>query len=375
MTESDTLRRWRLALGRPEGDDPAGGSLSADDLAMDRALTDLYDAGNERSGGMGASSPKVARWLGDIRKYFPSSVVRVLQQDAMERLGLTRLLTEPELLSTLEPDVHLAARLVALGSAIPDRTRSTARDVVRRVVADLEKRLGDPLRKAVRGSLLRGTRNRRPRPSEIDWDRTIRDNLRNWQADRGLLVVDRVTGHARRSRALRDVVLCLDQSGSMASSVVYAGVFGAVLASLPSLRTTVLAFDTQVVDLTESLQDPVDLLFGIQLGGGTDIDRALAFCQSRVTNPSKTIVVLVSDLFEGGDRDSMLRRAAHLVGSGVRVIALLALSDEGSPAYDHSTAAAFASLGIPAFACTPDRFPELMARAIEGRDLSDLAVG
>lgn len=373
MTDSDILRRWRLALGRPDGDDPAAGRLSADDLAMDRALTDLYDAEHERSGGLGASSPKVARWLGDIRKYFPSPVVRVLQQDAMDRLGLTRLLTEPELLSTLEPDVHLAARLVALGSAIPDRTRSTARQVVRRVVEDLEKRLGEPLRSAVRGSLLRGRRNRRPRPSEIDWDRTIRDNLRNWQADRRLLVVDHATGHARRGRSLRDVILCLDQSGSMASSVVYAGVFGAVLASLPALNTTVLAFDTQVVDLTESLRDPVDLLFGIQLGGGTDIDRALACCQARVTNPSKTIVVLVSDLFEGGDRDSMLRRAAHLVGSGVRVIALLALSDDGSPAYDHDTAAAFASLGIPAFACTPDRFPELLARAIERRDLSDLA--
>lgn len=375
MNEPDVLRRWRLALGRPEGQDPSEGSLSELDLSMDRALSDLYDPAEGRTAGLGGSSPKVARWLGDIRRFFPSTVVRVLQQDALERLGLTRMLTEPELLSTLEPDVHLAARLVALGSAIPDRTRATAREVVRRVVEDIERRLGEPLRRSVRGSLLRGVRNRRPRPSEIDWNRTIRENLRNWQPDLSRLVVDHVTGHASKSRSLRDVILCLDQSGSMAASVVYAGVFGAVLASLPSLRTTVVAFDTQVVDLTESLQDPVDLLFGIQLGGGTDIDSALAYCQTRITNPTKSILVLVSDLYEGGNRDSMLRRAAHMVGSGVKVIALLALSDEGRPSYDHQTAQAFASLGIPAFACTPDRFPELMARAIEGRDLSDLATG
>jgi len=372
MTETDTLRRWRLALGRPEGEDPAKGGLSPEDLAIDRALSDLYDP-SERGAGLGASSPRVVRWLGDIRRFFPTSVVRVLQQDAMDRLGLTRMLTEPELLSTLEPDVHLAAQLVALGSAIPDQTRATARQVVRRVVEDLEKRLGEPLRRSVRGSLLRGVRNRRPRASEIDWNRTIRENLRNWQPDRKRLIVERLSGHASRTKALRDVILCLDQSGSMAASVVYAGVFGAVLASLPSVRTTVVAFDTEVVDLTEKLQDPVDLLFGIQLGGGTDIDRALDYCQSRVTAPSRTILVLISDLFEGGNRESMLRRAAHLAASGVRMIALLALSDEGKPCWDHDVANALAGFGIPAFACTPDRFPELMARAIEGRDLAGFA--
>ena len=159
----------------------------------------------------------------------------------------------------------------------------------------------------------------------------------------------------------------------MATSVVYAGVFGAVLASVRSLRTSVVAFDTAVVDLTEKLADPVDVLFGTQLGGGTDINRAIAYCQQLITRPSSTILVLVSDLFEGGDADEMLRRIADLCAAGTQVIALLALNDDGAPGYSHDIAAALASLGVPAFACTPDAFPDLMAAAIEHRDLTVFA--
>ena len=185
---------------------------------------------------------------------------------------------------------------------------------------------------------------------------------------------ERLIGYARKQQAVaRDVILCLDQSGSMASSVVYAGVFGAVLASIRSLRTSVVAFDTAVVDLTDQLSDPVDVLFGTQLGGGTDINRALAYCQQLITRPASTILVLVSDLFEGGNRDEMLRRIADMTAAGTQVIALLALSDDGAPGYDHDNAAALAELGVPAFACTPDPFPDLMAAAIERRDLAEWA--
>jgi Mg-chelatase subunit ChlD len=279
------------------------------------------------------------------------------------------MLLEPEMLAAVEPDVHLAATLVSLKSVIPARTRETARQVVRKVVEDLERRLASPLRQAVRGSLDRAARTRRPRPNEIDWHRTIRANLRHYLPEHRTVVPETRIGHARKRGALREIILCLDQSGSMASSVVYAGVFGAVLASLPSVRTRVVAFDTAVVDLTEELHDPVELLFGVQLGGGTDINRALGYCQGLIRAPGETIVVLISDLYEGGNRGEMLRRAAALVGSGVQLVALLALDDRGAPSYDHEVAAAFAALDVPAFACTPDLFPDLMAAAIERRDL------
>ena len=219
----------------------------------------------------------------------------------------------------------------------------------------------------------RATRSRRPRHSEIDWQRTIRANLKHYQPAYRTVIPETRIGYGRKRSALRDVILCVDQSGSMGASVVYSGIFGAVLASLPALRTRMVVFDTEVVDLTEELHDPVELLFGVQLGGGTDIGRALSYCQSLVRRPQETILVLISDLYEGGNREEMLRRAAALAGSGIQMIVLLALSDNGAPSYDHGVAAALAAMGAPAFACTPDLFPDLMAAAINRQDIGQWA--
>jgi Mg-chelatase subunit ChlD len=368
--EDERLRRWRLILGGDENDG-TGRGLSGADLAMDRALAALYDS--DRKGGLGSSAPNVARWLGDIREYFPSSVVRVMQQDALERLDLRRMLLEPEMLEAVEPDVHLVADLLSLGGVMPAKTKETARIVVRRVVEELQRRLAEPLRQAVIGSLNRAARNRRPRHNEIDWPRTIRANLKHYQPDYKTIIPETRIGYGRKRSALREIILCVDQSGSMATSVVYSGVFGAVLASLPSVRTQMVVFDTAVVDLTAELSDPVELLFGAQLGGGTDINLALGYCQGLVRRPHDTILVLISDLYEGGNEQEMLKRAAALVGAGVQFIALLALNDDGAPGYDHGVASAFAGFGIPSFACTPDLFPELMAAAINRQDIAQWA--
>ncbi|MEU6428913.1 VWA domain-containing protein [Microbispora sp. NPDC046973] len=362
--EDERLRRWRLVLGGA-----AEGTLEGADARMDAALTALYDGQERRGAGLGASAPRVARWLGDIREYFPAGVVQVMQKDAIERLDLTRLLLEPEMLEAVEPDVHLVGTLLSLGRLIPERARESARAVVRTVVRELEARLTRRTLTAVSGALDRSARTHRPRrAAEVDWDRTIRANLRNYLPERKTVVPSRLVGYARGQRAVqREVVLAVDQSGSMAASVVYAGVFAAVLASMRSLRTSFVAFDTAVADLTDRLHDPVEVLFGTQLGGGTDINRAVAYCQNLVTRPADTIFLLISDLYEGGPREEMLRRIAAMTAAGVQVIVLLALSDEGAPQYDHDNAAALAALGVPAFACTPDAFPGLMAAAIERR--------
>ena len=365
--EAERLRRWRLVLGQ-DAAEGLGVALAGEDRGMDRVLQALY--GGERSAGLGASAPNVMRWLGDIRTYFPTPTVRVLQQDALERLNLRGMLLEPELLAAAVPDVQLVATLLSLSKVIPERTRETARQVVGQVVAEVERRLRNRLVRAVTGSLNRATRRSRPRYREIDWDRTIRANLRHYQPQRRTIIPERLVGHGRRRASLRDVILCVDQSGSMATSVVYAGIFGAVLASIRALSTRMVVFDTAVVDLTDDLADPVDLLFGTQLGGGTDINRALAYCQGLVRRPDQTVLVLLSDLYEGGDAAELRRRAAALVGSGVRLICLLALNDQGAPSYDAGLAAALAALGAPTFACTPDLFPELMATALQGSDLA-----
>jgi Mg-chelatase subunit ChlD len=368
-TTDERLRRWRLVLGAAAENTGAG--LRGDDLKIDAALAALYES--ERSAGLGGSNPSIARWLGDIRTYFPSSVVQVLQRDALDRLNLRKMLLEPELLAAVEPNVHLVADLLALQNVMPVKTRDTARQVVRRVVEELQRKLANPTRQAVLGSLNRAARNRRPRHNEIDWHRTIRANLKHYQPAYRTIIPETRIGYGRKRSALRDIILCVDQSGSMGTSVVYSGIFGAVLASLPALRMRMVVFDTEVVDLTEELYDPVELLFGVRLGGGTDINRALTYCQSLVRRPRETVLILISDLYEGGNRDEMLKRTAALAGAGVNIIALLALNDDGAPSYDHGIAAALAALGAPAFACTPDLFPDLMAAAINRQDISQWA--
>jgi Mg-chelatase subunit ChlD len=313
----------------------------------------------------------VARWLGDIRTYFPSSVVQVMQRDAIDRLNLRQLLLEPELLESIEPDVHLVGTLLSLTKVMPETTRATARQVVARVVAEVERRIAQRTRAAVSGALNRAARSRRPKLRDIDWNRTIGANLSRYLPEYRTVVPERLVGYGRRQQVVaRDVVLAIDQSGSMASSVVYAAVFGAVLASIRALKTSLVVFDTAVVDLTSQLSDPVDVLFGTQLGGGTDINKAIAYSQTLITRPRDSIFVLISDLIEGGIREQMLSRIAALTGAGVQVVVLLALSDDGAPVYDQENAAALADLGVPAFACTPDAFPELLAVAIDGGDVA-----
>ncbi len=378
VNEKERLRRWRLMLGKEAENSPgnSGGDAGAEgafqlvevDRRMDDVLEALYES--ERSAGLGSSSPSVARWLGDIRTYFPSSAVRVMQQDALQRLNLTQMLMEPEMLEAVDADVHLVATLRSLNKVIPEKTKATARQVVRKVVDELERKLAQPLIQAVRGSLNRATRTSHPRYNEINWDLTIRANLKNYLPEQKTVIAEKLVGHGHKRSSLRDIVLCVDQSGSMAASLVYSGIFGAVLASIRAVSTRMVVFDTSVVDLTDSLQDPVDLLFGTQLGGGTDINRALAYCQQVITRPGQTILVLITDLYEGGNQQEMLRRAAELAASGVQVICLLALSDKGTPAFDKHNAATLASFGVPSFACTPDLFPDLMAAAIQKQDVA-----
>jgi hypothetical protein len=368
--EKELQKKWRLILGK-ETDTELTCRFSDIEKGIDNTLEALYNA--EKKGGLGPSSPNVSRWLGDIREYFPNTVVKVMQQDALKRLNLTSMLTEPEMLETVVPDVHLVASLMSLSRMIPQKTKATAKQVVKKVVDELIQKLAAPTQQAIVGSLNRAARNLRPKHNEINWNETIKKNLKHYQKDYQTIIPETRIGYGRRSKALKDIVLCIDQSGSMGTSVIYSAIFAAVMASLPSVATNMVVFDTSVVDLTDELSDPVELLFGVQLGGGTDIDKALTYCQQIITRPSDTVLVLITDLYEGGKVEEMRKRAFQIIHSGVQLITLLALNDDGAPSYDHQNADYFASLGSPVFACTPDLFPELMAVALSKQDIANWA--
>jgi hypothetical protein len=383
QTHEETLKRWRLMLGGDEADG-TGVQLDGELSQMDAALGALYEFDRKgkfqygeksKQGGSEGSNPGVARWLGDIRKYFPQSVVQVMQNDALKNESLKqKMMLEPEILEQATPDVHLVATLMELGKLIPSKTKDTARRVVQKVVDELLEKLAQNTIQAIQGAINRSVKNRRPRYNEIDWNTTIRKNLRHYQADYKTIIPEIRIGYGRKTKkSLRDVVLCIDQSGSMGTSVVYSGIFGAVMASLPTVSTKMVVFDTAVADLTEDLKDPVDLLFGVQLGGGTDINKALGYCQEIITKPNDTILVLITDLYEGGNVQQMQRKVEEIVASGVQVVCLLALDDQGAPSYDHGNAKFLASQGVPVFACTPDMFPDMMAAAISKQDLNQWA--
>jgi hypothetical protein len=380
---SRALLRWRLVLGPTGGQDGAGGiwsdaenALSGDSslAGLDRALDFLY-GGEERSAGSGASSPHVATWLGDIRRYFPREVVAFMEKDAVERKGLKQLLLEPEALQSLEKDVSLVATILAFKHLMPEQTRQTARQVVAEIVEDLRRRLEDQTRQALLGAMRRDRHSPLKVARNLDLRRTVREGLRQYQPDLKKIVPERIHFFAnqRRFHEWRVIVL-VDQSGSMGESVVYSSIVAAVFASLPALDTRLVFFDTSIADVSDQLSDPIEILFGVQLGGGTDIAKAVRYGASLVGQPEKTLVLLITDLYEGGNQADLLQQLGILRESRTHVLCVLALNDSGMASYDRDMARKVANLDIPTFAATPNKLVEAVEQALRG-DVSRVVDG
>lgn len=379
MENKEILKRWRLILGSgcDEMINSLGGAseMSADELLMDSALSQIYgnDSGANMTGtaGRGASSPKLTKWLGDLRSLFASAEIKVIQNDAIERKGLKQLLFEPEMLNSLEPDISTASLLLMLKDQIPAKSKDNARQYIAKIVEDINRRLSDDIKRSVTAAMNRREHSPIPSASALDYKLTIRRNLKNYDPELKTILPEKFYFFERVSRsASRTVILDIDQSGSMGESAIYSSVMGCILASISSVKTHVVAFDTAVTDLTEMCSDPVDLLYGIQLGGGTDIEKSVAYCTELITEPEKTTMFLVTDLYEGGNRNGLIRRLGELKESGVNVIVLLAISDSGKPMFDESIAEKIAAFDIPCFACPPEKLPEMLEAALKKRSLS-----
>lgn len=392
----EQLTRWRLILGKSaeESLQQIGGRvgqplLGGDQGELDEALEAIY-AGDEierseweapadgRTHGAGKdrSFPRVAKWLDQIRTFFPKDIVVLLQKDAIERRGLKQLLLEPEILANVEPSLDLAATVLAMKNMVPEKAKSAARDLVRRVVEDVRRQLESQLTQAIRGALQRNRHSPFRSLPNLDWPRTIRRNIRNYQPELGTIIPENLSFFSRQQRQNQwNIIIAMDQSGSMATSLIYGGIMGAILASIGAVETHVVAFnDTDVVDLTEHCSDPVDLLFGVQLGGAEDYWKATCYCERFMHTPAKTLYVLLADLHDTSpNTPRFIKKMEFLLESGIKAIGLLAISDQGVPSYNEKLANQLATMGMPCFACTPERLPELLAGVLRGSDLKALA--
>ena len=378
MDNKDILKRWRLILGRDAEktmNNMCGmPALSAEELLMDSALSQIYgnNSGNNsgKGAGSGMSSPQLTRWLGDLRSLFAPMEIKIIQNDAIQRKGLKQLLFEPEMLDGLEPDISTASLLLMLKDQIPQKAKDNAREYIARIVEDINKRLSDDLKRSVTSAINRREHSPIPSAPALDYKLTVRRNLKNYNPELKMILPEKFYFFERASKsASRTVILDIDQSGSMGESAIYSSVMGCILASMNSLKTHIIAFDTAVTDLTELCSDPVELLYGIQLGGGTDINKSVAYCEELITEPEKTTMFIITDLYEGGNEARLVRRIENLKESGVNVIILLAISDSGKPCFDSRLADKISSFDVPCFACPTERLPELLELALKKRSL------
>ena len=386
MDTNDRLRRWRLILGseaqkRMEGMGD-GPDLSQEDLMMDTALDAIYNRdmkfGFGGGAGKGASSPQISRWLGDVRTLFDKDIVKIIQSDAMERCGLKQLIFEPELLENIEPDMHMASMILTLKDQIPKQSKENAREFIRKIVEQINALLETDLKRAVTASINRKLHSPIPSASALDFQTTIRKGIKDYNTKLKKIIPQKYYFFERSATTAANkytVILDIDQSGSMGESVIYSSIMSCILASMSAIKTKVVAFDTNIVDLSEKCEDPIDLLFGFTLGGGTDIEKSIKYCTKYIENPKKTIFFLISDLEEGGNRAGLLRRLTQMKEDGVIVICLLAISDSGKPYYDANMEQRIANNGIPCFAAAPQMLPRLLEKAMKNEDMSEFATG
>lgn len=365
MNEVD---RWRLVLGRysrkrlESGCVECGSGGAADRL--DQTLEYLYgreyesrDARPEpelRPGSLDDSQPTLVGWLSDVRELFPRETVEVVERHALERYGLVELVTDPETLERLEPSEQLLKTLLALRGHLGADVLEVARRIIRQVVEELRRRLEMDVRQAMSGRLSQHRHSPVAIAANFDAAGTIRRNLKNYDPESRRIVLGDLLFFERNTRRLPwDVIICVDQSGSMAGSVIHSAVTAGILSGLPAFRVRLVVFDTSVVDLTDEVEDPVEVLMRVQLGGGTDIAQALRYCAQLVENPDRTVLVLVTDFCEGGPPGDLVRVVTSLAESRVRLLGLAALDGEAHPFYDRAMAQRLADRGMEIAALTP----------------------
>jgi len=366
----NALERWRLVLGK-YAEQRLGGAVAGQYERMDRALEYLYGReyqgrGLRKDGQPGTLDPSqltLVTWLGEVRDLFPNDTVEVIEKHALDRYGLTELVTDPQTLERLEPNQQLLRTLLTLRPHMKGDVLHLARRIVKQVIDEIRRKIETEVRQALAGRLNRFRHSPMAIAQNFDALGTVRRNLKHYDTERRRLVVERLRFFERNTRRLPwDVILCVDQSGSMADSVIHSAVMAAILAGLPAFRVKLVVFDTSVVDLSEHASDPVETLMKVQLGGGTDIGQAIRYCTQLVDNPHRTVLVLVSDFAEGAAPSELIRAVRKLAEARVRLLGLAALDDQAHPAYDRGMADQLAASGMEIAALTPQRLAHWLVK-------------
>jgi len=372
-----TLARWRLVLGRYARNQISIG-LSPEQQRMENALDFLYsreykgrgvrgeeDQKGAREGGLEPSQLTVPHWLSEVRELFPRDAVAIIEKHALDRYGLTELVTDAEILRRLEPSFDLLKMLLTFRGHLKGQVLSEARRVIRAVAEEIKQRLATEIRRAFSGKRNRFRHSNLKMAQNLDWRGTIRKNLKNFDRQRKQIAVEQVLFFSRIQRHLPwRIILCVDQSGSMTGSVIYSAVMAGILSGLPLIDVKLVVFDTSVVDLSAHVEDPVEVLMNVQLGGGTNIGQAMQYCEQLVDDPHRTVMVLISDFCEGASPRSMLASCQRFREGGVKLLGLAALDENANPSYDVHMAESLAAQGMDIAALTPKHFAEWLAKTI-----------
>ena len=374
------VRRWRMVLGRY-----AQSALPRhpEDADLDGTLGYLYDReyterghrlsdsgaanrdGAGRGGGLEASALRAVDWLDGARRLFPASTIERLERDALTRYGLSDLLADPDAVDSIRTSPELGAALLRIKGTISPALADGLRTLIARIVADVLERLRRPMTTALTGARQRHRRSPHASARNFDWRRTIAANLGHADPRTGRLLVEEVRfmSRQRRHNVAWDIIIVVDQSASMSSSLLHSAVMASILAALPGMSVRLILFDTSVVDVSHLVHDPVEILMTSQLGGGTDIANAVGYAAAQVTQPARTVLALVSDFEEGGSVSSLVTRVRGLADSGVTMLGLASLTDDGAPWFDRTVADKLAAVGMRIAAMTPDRFADWLAEA------------
>lgn len=375
-TDIEQLNKWRLILGKysseqlPFDDDGTGIRYVELEDVLDFLYSREYgeeDGVRQQTGGSGGSSLTVSEWINKIRELFPKETVEIMEKQALDRYGMTELLTDKDVLARLEPNQELLKTILQLKGSMNQDVLAEARKIIRHVVDDLTKKLEQDIRQSIIGRVDRNRTSPVKSSRNFDIKKTIAKNLKNYDRENNRLVLERVYFNARvKKYNTWRVIIAVDESGSMMDSVIHSAVMAGIFAALPMLDTKLVIFDTNVVDLSGYVDDPVETLMSVQLGGGTDIGKAVSYCDTLIDNPDRTIVVLITDLYEGGNVGNLYAATRGIIEAGSKMIVLTALDMNANPNYNRNVAADMVRLGANVAAMTPNQLAEWVADIVKG---------